>query len=109
VVRVQITERHCDVPDEVLQRTEGQIESLTKYEQRATAAEVVFSEEKHSRRVEVIIHVDGSEAVVAHGNGTEFRTALDQAVDRLGRMLRRGRKRRRDHQAPPLTDGIDGE
>ena len=108
-MRVQITERRCDVPGDVLRRTENQIQSLTKFEQRATAADVVFTEERHSRRVEVIIHVDGSEPVVAHGDGTEFRTALDQAVDRLGRKLRRQRKRRRDHQAPPLADGIDGE
>ena len=108
-MRVQITERPCDVPNDVLERTEDQIASLSKYEQRATAAEVVFVEEKHSRNVEVIIHVDGAGPVVAHGDGAEFRSALDQAVDRLARMLRRRRKRRRDHQAPPLGDGIDGE
>jgi ribosomal subunit interface protein len=109
VVRVQITERHCDVPADVLERTRDQIESLAKYEQRATSAEVVYVEEKHARKVEVIIHVDGAEAVVAHGDGTEFRSALDQVVDRLRRMLRRQRKRRRDHQAPPLDEGIGGE
>ncbi len=108
-MRVQITERHCDVPSDVLQRTEDQIQALAKYEQRATAAEVVFGEEKHSKGVEVIIHVDGAEPVVAHGDGAEFRSALDQAVDRVGRMLRRQRKRRRDHQAPPLAGGTDGE
>ena len=108
-MRVQITERHCDVPDEVLERTRDQIESLAKYEQQATRAEVVFVEEKHAKKVEVIIHVDGAESVVAHGDGTEFRSALDQVVDRLRRMLRRQRKRRRDHQAPPLDERIEGE
>ena len=108
-MRVQITERHCDVPDDVLERTRDQIESLAKYEQRASAAEVVYVEEKHARRIEVIIHVDGAEPVVARGDGSEFRSALDQVVDRLRRMLRRQRKRRRDHQAPPLNEGIGDE
>lgn len=83
--------------------------SLAKYEPRASAADVVYAEEKLSRTVEVIVHVDGGEPVVAHGDGAEFRTALDQAVDRLSRMLRKQRERRRNHQAPPLHEGIGGE
>lgn len=108
-MRVQITERHCDVPDEVLERTQDQIESLAKYHRQATAAEVVYIEEKHVKKVEVIIHVDGAEPVFARGDGTEFRSALDQVVERLRRMLRRQRKRRQDHQAPPQDEGIGGE
>lgn len=104
-MRVQITERHCEVPQKVLDRTQGQIESLPKYEQRATSAEVVYTEEKHTRRVEVIVRIDGAEPVVGHGEGVDFRSALDQVVDRVRRMLREQRVRRRDHQAPPLSDG----
>ncbi len=108
-MRVQITERQCEVPDEVLERTEEQIRSLSKYEPRATSADVVYTEEKLSRNVEVHVHVDGAESVLARGDGAEFRTALDQVVDRLGRQLRRQRQRRRNHQAPPLHEGIKGE
>lgn len=108
-MRVQITERHCDVPDDVLERTNEQLTGLVKYEPRASAADVVFEEEKLTRAVEVIIHVDGAEQVVAHGAGTEFRAALDQVVDRLRRQLRKQRQRRRDHQAPPLAESMGGE
>jgi putative sigma-54 modulation protein len=108
-VRVQIAERHCDVPDEVLDRTQQQIDRLAKYQPRASAAEVVYSEEKLTRKIEVIIHIDGSEAVVAHADAPEFRAALDQAVDRLRRQLRKQRERRRDHKAPPLSKGVEAE
>lgn len=108
-MRVQITARHCDVPSDVLARTESQIQALTKYQPRATAADVVYSEEKVTRKVEVLVHIDGAEPVVAHGDGLEFRSALDEAVERLSRQLRRQRERRRDHQAPPLSDRISGE
>ena len=107
-MRVQITARHCDVPKDVLERTETQIRSLAKYQARASAADVVYSEEKLMRKVEVIVHIDGAEAVVAHGEGTEFRPALDAVVERLSRRLRRQRERRRDHKAPPLSD-VPGE
>ncbi len=109
MVRVQISERHCDVPDDLLERTEDQIEALGKFDPRASSADVVYTEEKLTRKVEVVIHIDGSEPVIAHGDGMGFRSALDQVVDRLGRMLRKQRQQRVDHQAPPLSDGITSE
>lgn len=108
-MNVTITERHCEVPQKVRDRAEAQIARLVKYEQRATAAEVVFSDERHTRKVEVIVHIDGAEHAVGRGEGNDFRSALDQVVDRLRRMLSEQRDRRRDHQAPPLSDGSTAE
>ena len=108
-MRVQITARHCEVPSDVLERTQSAIEALTRYEPRASAGDVVYSEEKLSKKVEVLIHIDREQPVVAHGEGSEFRTALDEVVERLSRRLRRQRERRRDHQAPPLSEGASGE
>jgi ribosomal subunit interface protein len=108
-VRVQITERRCEVPREVLERTEAQLRALAKYEPRASAADVVYEDEKHRCGIEVLIHIDGAEPVVGHGEGADFRSALDQVVERLRRMLRRQRDRRRDHQAPPLSKGTGAE
>ena len=103
-MRVQITERHCSVPDDVLERTEEQLSGLAKYSPRATAVDVVYVEEKLTKSVEVMFHIDGGEPVVAHGEGAEFRIALDQVVDRARRMLQKQRERQRDHQAPPLWE-----
>ncbi len=108
-MRVGITERHCDVPTKVIERTHSQIGSLSKYENRATAADVTYSDEKRTKKVEVIIHVDGAPHVTARGEGDGFRAALDQVVDRLRRMLREARERRRDHQATPTSEGITAE
>jgi ribosomal subunit interface protein len=108
-VRVTITERHCEVPRNVLTRTESQVGSLSKFEQRATHAEVVYHDERRARKVEVVVHVDGAGQVAAKGEGDDFRSALDQVVDRLRRMLREQRERRRDHHAPPLSEGVVGE
>jgi len=108
-VRVQITERHCSVPEDVLERTEAQVRSFAKYDPRASAADVIYTEEKLTRSVEVIMHIDGAEPVVAHGDAAEFRTALDQVVERMRRRLRRQRERRQSHQAPPLSEGIGRE
>jgi ribosomal subunit interface protein len=103
---VQISARHCDVPNDVLERTEEQVASLAKYSPKASAVDVVYLEEKLTKVAEVIVHIDGGEPVVARGEGMEFRTALDQVVDRASRRLRKQRERRTNHKAPPLGEGI---
>lgn len=105
-MRIQITERHCNVPSNVLERTEQQLEVLAKYDPRASSADVVYEEEKHIKKAEIIVHIDGAEPVIATGESGEFRTSLDQALDRLRRKLREERKRRREHQAPPLAERV---
>lgn len=108
-MRVQITERHCSVTDAVLERAEERIAKLDKFDGRATHAEVVFSEEKSVRRAEGRVHVDRGSPVIAHGEGADFRSALDQLIDRLGRQLKKQHDRRRDHQATPLSEALEGE
>jgi ribosomal subunit interface protein len=107
-VQVRITERHVHVPKDMLARTEKRLGSLSKYHPRATSAEVVFSEEAVNRNVEIIVHVDGAQAIVASVQEAEFRTALDKALDRVARRLRKARERRTDHQAPPRRDRVGG-
>lgn len=108
-MKVQITARHCDVPADVLERTEAQVAALSKFSPRATTADVVFEEEKLDKVAEIVVHIDGRDPVVAHGRGLEFRAALDQAVERAGRILRKHRERRTDHKAPPIWERAGGK
>lgn len=108
-MRVQITERRCEVPAEVLRRAESQAERLERFDGRATAVEVIFSEERHQRGVEMIIHIDGAPPVVGRGEAEDFRSALDRAVERTRRQLKEGREQRRDHRPTPLSDNSVAE
>ena len=107
-MRVQITARHCEVPSEVIDRTEEQVAALSKYSPKASAADVVYMEEKLTKIAEIMVHIDGGEPVVARGEGTEFRIALDEVVGHMSRRLRRQCERRTDHKAPPLGEGVGG-
>lgn len=108
-MRVQITARRCDVTESVRDRTEAMVTKLTKFDPRVTAAEVVFEEERHARRVEGILSVDGDEAVVASGEGGDFTAAVDQMVDRLAKIVRRRRAQVRDHQGRSLAEEFAAE
>ena len=108
-MRVQISARHCELPDSVRKRTQEQIERLERYDPAVSAAEVVYEEVKHLRKVEVILSIDRADPVIATGEGNEFRSALDQVVNRLRRILRRRRGQLKDHQAPRLSEGVTSD
>jgi ribosomal subunit interface protein len=108
-MRVQITARHCELPDVLRARTEALVQKLQKYDSRVSAAEIVFEEERHAKKVEAVLSVDRDEPVVAGGQGDDFAAALDQMVDRLSKILRRRRSQVRDHQARPLAEELAGE
>ncbi|GMR13300.1 MAG: hypothetical protein BMS9Abin29_1505 [Gemmatimonadota bacterium] len=107
-MRVQISSRHTDIPGAIMDRTRYQIEKLTRYDPDLRSAEVIFDSHRRTKSVEAVLHIDGREPKVAKGEGDTFQGALDQLVDRLGRMLRRGRAQRRDHQGPTLSETVAG-
>lgn len=103
-MRIQIAARHCEVPEALRQRAETQLRKMLRYEPRLSGAELVFETEAHVKKVDAVLSVDGTDPVVARGEGLEFRDALDRLADRLRRRLRRRREQRRDHQAPKLSE-----
>ena len=106
-MRVQVTKRHCEVPDRVISRAEDRLRRLERFEPRLSAADVTFTEERSARFAEARLSIDGSDTVFAKGEGPEFRAAVDVLLDRLSRILRKRRERRTDHQGPPRSDGPD--
>lgn len=105
-MRIQIAERQCQVPPNVRGRAEKRVSGLSRYSPQASAAEIIFSEEGVERIVEVIVHIDGAEPIVARAADPEFLSALNKVVDRIARQLRRQRERRTDHQAPPRRERV---
>ncbi|MFQ5536914.1 MAG: ribosome hibernation-promoting factor, HPF/YfiA family [Gemmatimonadota bacterium] len=105
-MRIQIVARHCDIPEAVRTRTEEQIPRLSRFDPRLSSAEVIFTEEKRERRVEVILSVNGGPPVVARASGDDFRSALDRVWDRAAKILRRSRDQLKDHKAPKPAEQL---
>lgn len=108
-MRIQLTARHTDVSDAVRRRAEERIARLARFDRRVTAAELVFDEEKHLKRVEALLQVEGDGSLVARAEAPTFREALDRLTDKLGRTLRRHRDRRRDRRRAAAGEEAGGE
>ncbi|CAN5702426.1 hypothetical protein BH23GEM11_BH23GEM11_10930 [soil metagenome] len=103
-MRVQTVSRHCEVPDAVLGRAVERFERLTRFDPALSSAEVIFVEEKHRKRVEGILSLDGEKPAIARAEETSFQAAVEQVADRLEKILRRRRRQSRDHKGPRVAD-----
>ncbi len=70
-MKVRIATRHCDVPDDLREPTEAEIDKLSRYDSRVGSADVTYTEEKHTRKIDVVVHIDGAETVVAQAEDRE--------------------------------------
>lgn len=108
-MEITITARGCTVHDSIRERALARVDRLHKYEPRMSGGSVVFEEEGIERRVEIRATVDGAPIQVAEGDGDTFSAALDKALDRMARRLKKEREKRVDHQAPSVkTLGVEG-
>ena len=108
-MQVNITARHCNVPQGIRTEATEKIQRLQRYEPRVNNAVVEFDTDHGNMQVEARVFLAGSHSIIAHGSGENFRTALDQSLDRLARQLKRRRERVREHKAVKLSEAIDTE
>ncbi len=96
-----ISARHFELGDGLREIVEHRLERLGRFDPRISRAEITLRKEGQRHAVEAHVTVERSGPIHAVAEAEEFRTAVDQVVDKLGRQLRRKRGRRVDHQGPP--------
>ncbi len=74
---------------------------LGKYFRTAIEAHVVFAKEAHLDRADISIHVGRRIVVNAAASAADPPAAFDAAAERLGKQLRRFKRRLRDHRPRP--------
>lgn len=81
--------RHGEVPDRLREHAEREVEGLAKYFDRLVEADIVLDHEGGHRHVaEVRIHTSNDTHFAATEAG-DWRTAIDQTIDKLRRQLKR--------------------
>ncbi len=98
---VRITTRHVDLSRSFLAQAGERTRKVAKYEPRLIAVDLLFDDDHGKLTTEARATVSGRPPSIAHGAATDPRASLDDALKKLGRQLRRERKKRVDHQAPP--------
>jgi ribosomal subunit interface protein len=107
---ITINARNHKVSDSLRNQAAYRFGRLERLDRRLGAATVVFDEERTTKRVEARVQVAGGPPIIGHGEGSTLRNALDAALDRMERQLKRRRQRmldRRGRQARvPEDSGV---
>ena len=100
-MKTTITARHCEVTDALRERALAVSERLAQLSPHALDATVVFGAAPLAHSVEIRLHARGRKMLVGAGEGTDHRTALDRAEEKLRpQLVKAGRLRQRTRRAP---------
>lgn len=100
-MQTTITARHCEVTDALRERALAVTERLAQLSPHALDATVVFDAAPLAHSVEIRLHARGRKMLVGAGEGTDHRTALDRAEEKLRpQLVKAGRLRQRTRRAP---------
>lgn len=100
---VRIATRHLELSEAFRGHARERASRLSKYAPRLLSVELLFEGDHGTVKTEARADVPGRSLLVARGESTDRRASLDQALNRLGRQLRRYRSKRVDHQAEPAS------
>lgn len=106
-MEIVVKTKNCEVPSKVKQEAQERLAHATRFYGRVLEVEAVFAEETRRKvpepaHVEVMAHIKGH-PIRAHATGTDFRSALDAAMQRLERRLARYKNRLMDRRRRPAA------
>ena len=84
---------HHEYPAEVRTMVEAKVQALLKFYERIVSIRATLERQGEGHRVELVAHVGHGATLVVEGDGNLLTGAVDQAVDRMGRVLRRHKTR----------------
>ena len=99
--------RHGDVPERIRVHAEQEVERLSKYFERLVEADIILDYEGGHRHVaEVRIH-SSTDTHFAASEAGNWRTAIDQTVDKLRRQLKRHKGKLTQRGSAPAERSLE--
>lgn len=103
-MQIQITGKHIDLGDALRGRIEAGLEAaVTKYFDRPIAGHVTVSKDGYQTAVDCSVHLPSGIILQAHGLGEEPYAALENALAKMEKRVRRYKRRLKDHHRPDRT------
>ena len=104
-MRVQVAGRHMDVGEALRARIASELTgNIEKYFSRATEATVTVGKAPTGYQVDCTVHLSSGMTLQAEGQGGDAHIAFDSALEKIGKRIRRYKRRLKnhhaDHQAP---------
>ena len=102
---VTITGKHVEITDAIRSHAEEKVEKLPRYYDSITQIEVVLEGNKSGMQgVEILVHAEHNDLLIAKETGTDTYTCIDAAVHKMERQLRKAKEKQRSHKAASASE-----
>ncbi len=106
-MQITVTGRHVDVSDAVRAYCEEKAAKLPRYFDRVSRIEIVLDGDDAHRRVEMIVHSEGTGPFVGVEEHADAMAAVDLLIDKMERQLTRYKERVRNRKHLPDVKHAD--
>lgn len=107
-MEITLSVRHGDVPDSLKQYVREEVEGLSKYFGRLVEGDIILDEETRERYIaEVRVHSSNNTHFACSEAG-DFRTAIDETINKLRRQLKRHKGKLQNHMPREERERIHG-
>ncbi|MBR9841530.1 MAG: ribosome-associated translation inhibitor RaiA [Rhodobacteraceae bacterium] len=97
-MRYQITGKQIDIGDALQTHVKDELSAVvSKYAERPTDANIVFSKSAHEYVCEATVHLSTGLTAQAKAHATEIYAAFDDCAQKMEKQLRRYKRRLKDH------------
>ena len=97
-MQYQISGIHIDVGDALQTHVKGELnDAITKYAERPTDAQIVFSKSGHEFVCDAIIHLSTGLTAQAKASKAEIYAAFDACAEKVEKQLRRYKRKLKGH------------
>jgi ribosomal subunit interface protein len=98
MMRYQISGKQIDIGEALQTHVKDEMGVvMTKYAQRPTDANIVFSKSAHEFVCEATVHLSSGLTAAAKAHATEIYAAFDACNEKMDKQLRRYKRRLKDH------------
>ncbi len=97
-MRYKITGKHIDIGEALQTHVKQELnEVVSKYAERPTDANIVFSRDAHEFVCEATVHLSTGLTAQARASATEIYAAFDSCGEKMEKQLRRYKRRLKNH------------
>jgi len=93
-MRTHVSIRHHEYPGDLRDRVDQKLEALGRFNGQITSMTARLKREGDDHRVEIVAQISHGPTLVADVCRDVFSGALEEALDRMGRSLRRSNRKR---------------
>lgn len=102
----KISARHFDLTEEMKQKAEAEMDSLTRFFENIISADMVLDAERHRRIAELNVKVY-NHTLSASGESDDIYNSIDMAVDKIKTQLKKYKGKLKDKNPEAISETID--